>query len=110
MTLQVVVPAIRAADADGRPVVDTSPSNGLISGGQIAAGKGKQAGKQAGKEVGKEVGKALGAAWTPPDLSPYVKRWGVTSAKRAGSNAGSFGDIHYYNYQADCEDYSTYPL
>ena len=42
--------------------------------------------------------------------APYVKRWGQTSAKRRGSSAGSYGDIHYYNYDADCEDPATYPL
>ena len=69
-----LMPAVRAADHARSPSVDTSPSNGLISGGD-----------------------------------PYVKRWGVTSTKRHAS-AGSRGDIHYYNYQADCEDPSTYPL
>ena len=42
-------------------------------------------------------------------VDPYVKRWGVTSTK-AKASAGSWGDIHYYNYEADCEDASTYPL
>ena len=72
--VDTVMPAIRAADYEGRPSVDTSPSNGVIS---------------------------------QPD--PYVKRWGKTSTK-ADPSAGSWGDIHYYNYQADCEDPSTYPL
>ena len=112
--VEVVVPAIRAADADGRPVVDTSPSNGLISGGQNTAGKGREAskGREAGTAAGNEMSRAHsgGDGVARPDLSPYVKRWGVTSAKRVGSNAGSFGDIHYYNYQADCEDASSYPL
>ncbi len=73
--VDTVMPAIRAADYEtSRPAVDTSPSNGLISG---------------------------------PD--PYVKRWGITSTKRHAS-AGAWGDVHYYNYAADCEDASTYPL
>ena len=55
-------PAIAAADPDGRPFVDSSPSNGLVS-----------------KE-------------------PYVKRWdgGVHTPQ-----AASWGDVHYYNYNAD---------
>ena len=40
--------------------------------------------------------------------SPYVKRWGNVSPK-SDPAAGSYGDVHYYNYQADCEDASTYP-
>ena len=72
--VDTVMPAIRNADPDRRPAVDTSPSNGLLSEGD-----------------------------------PYVKRWGVTSTK-AHASAGSWGDIHYYNYQADCEDPDTYPL
>ena len=61
-------PAIVAADADSRPFVDSSPSNGLLS------------------------------------VAPYVKRWG------ANPQAASWGDVHYYNYDADCEDPTTYPL
>jgi beta-mannosidase len=64
--VDTVLPAVASADADGRPVVDSSPSNGLLS------------------------------------TRPYVKRWGDTQA-------GSWGDIHYYNYEADCEDPSSYP-
>ena len=33
---------------------------------------------------------------------PYVKRWGDVGA-------WSWGDVHYYHYDADCEDPSTYP-
>jgi hypothetical protein len=29
---------------------------------------------------------------------PYVKRWGDSSDVR-------FGDVHYYNYQDDCQDH-----
>lgn len=33
---------------------------------------------------------------------PYTKRWGdVNDVLR--------GDVHYYNYDADCEDFTTYP-
>ena len=28
---------------------------------------------------------------------------------QADKSAGSWGDVHYYNYDADCEDASTYP-
>ena len=35
---------------------------------------------------------------------PYVKRWGDNP------QAPSWGDTHYYNYDADCEDPTTYPL
>jgi hypothetical protein len=70
--VDTVLPAISAADADRRPVVDTSPSNGLLS------------------------------------REPYVKRWGATSSQ-ADAAAGAWGDIHYYNSAADCEDPSTYP-
>jgi len=59
-------PAIAAADAEARPFVDSSPSNGLLS------------------------------------SQPYVKRWGDVQA-------WSWGDVHYYNYAADCEDITTYP-
>jgi beta-mannosidase len=72
--MDTVMPAVRAADADRRPAVDTSPSNGLVGTHQ-----------------------------------PLVKRWGVVSTKRDAS-AGSWGDIHYYNYAADCEEPDTYPL
>jgi len=40
---------------------------------------------------------------------PYVKRWGNVNAKDRKSEAGSFGDIHHYDYDADCEDPSVYP-
>jgi len=33
---------------------------------------------------------------------PYAKRWGHVEDVR-------WGDVHYYNYDADCEDASTYP-
>ena len=59
-------PAVLANDADGRPFVDSSPSNELIS------------------------------------SVPYVKRWGDVQA-------WSWGDVHYYNYDADCEDPTSYP-
>jgi beta-mannosidase len=64
--LETVLPAVASADTDGRPVVDSSPSNGLLS------------------------------------SRPYVKRWGEPQAV-------SWGDIHYYNYESDCEDPNTYP-
>jgi len=64
--LETLLPAVSSADADARPIVDSSPSNGLVS------------------------------------SVPYVKRWGTVGA-------GSWGDTHYYNYVADCEDASTYP-
>jgi len=34
--------------------------------------------------------------------NPYDKRWGDVSNV-------SYGDVHYYNYGADCEDPATYP-
>ena len=34
--------------------------------------------------------------------SPYAKRWGDVQAT-------SWGDAHYYNYNDDCEDVTTYP-
>lgn len=64
--LDTVLVAVSSADADARPVVDSSPSNGLLS------------------------------------SRPYVKRWGEPQA-------ASWGDIHYYNYEADCEDPNGYP-
>lgn len=33
---------------------------------------------------------------------PYAKLWGSASTATAG-------DVHYYNYNADCEDYTTFP-
>jgi beta-mannosidase len=33
---------------------------------------------------------------------PYVKLWGQASTASAG-------DVHFYNYQADCEDYQIFP-
>jgi beta-mannosidase len=35
-------------------------------------------------------------------MNPYTKLWG---------NPGSpnEGDMHYYDYKADCENYTTYP-
>ena len=73
--LDTIKPAIEAVDKTvafnggvGRAFVDSSPSNGVLSG--------------------------------TDEL--YVKRW---------NNSGSydFGDVHYYNYGADCEDWTTYP-
>ena len=61
-------PAVAAADPDGRPFVDSSPSNGLVS------------------------------------ASPYAKRWnGGGKGGEDSSQAASWGDVHYYNYDADCE-------
>ena len=64
--VDTIRPAVGAADPDGRPFVDSSPSSGLLS------------------------------------AEPYVKRWGDVQA-------WSWGDVHYYNYDADCEDRTTYP-
>ena len=73
--LDTMRPAIAAADPDGRPFVDSSPSNGLVS------------------------------------AVPYVKRWNGNGAGGADSaQAASWGDVHYYNYEADCEDPDSYPL
>ncbi|CAH0479250.1 unnamed protein product [Peronospora belbahrii] len=33
---------------------------------------------------------------------PYVKRWGP-------SNGIAFGDVHFYDYNSDCQDYQIYP-
>jgi len=33
---------------------------------------------------------------------PYTKVWGDTTSN-------FYGDVHYYNYNADCENYSSYP-
>lgn len=33
---------------------------------------------------------------------PYAKKWGAASTEVAG-------DVHFYNYDMDCEDYSLYP-
>jgi len=38
----------------------------------------------------------------PLAKAPYTKRWG-------DAKSPDFGDIHYYNYLADCEDHTTYP-
>ena len=35
-------------------------------------------------------------------LDPYTKRWG-------NPGDAKFGDIHFYNYQKDCRDVSTFP-
>ena len=35
-------------------------------------------------------------------IDPYVKRWGDVGA-------WSWGDVHYYHYDVDCEDPTTYP-
>lgn len=41
---------------------------------------------------------------------PYIKRWGNADIRAAPNHsASSWGDAHYYNYDADCEDPSTYP-
>ena len=34
---------------------------------------------------------------------PYVKRW-------KNPNLWEYGDVHYYDYAHDCEDYHRYPL
>ena len=41
--------------------------------------------------------------------APYTKRWGETDINSDGGSAGSWGDVHYYNYGDDCEDAATYP-
>lgn len=33
---------------------------------------------------------------------PYAKRWGEPGDK-------NYGDMHYYDYSVDCEDYSKFP-
>ena len=79
--VETVRPAILSADPSTppRPWVDSSPSNGLLSDG------------------------------TAPGM-PYIKRWGNADIRAsANGSAGSWGDVHYYNYDADCEDPSTYP-
>lgn len=38
--------------------------------------------------------------------TPYVKRWGAVGVK-GDPSAGAWGDVHYYNYDADCEDPAT---
>lgn len=35
-------------------------------------------------------------------VDPYVKRWGP-------SNGVAFGDVHFYDYNSDCQDYRMYP-
>ncbi|KAG7390066.1 hypothetical protein PHYBOEH_007174 [Phytophthora boehmeriae] len=35
-------------------------------------------------------------------VDPYVKRWGP-------SNGIAFGDVHFYDYNSDCQDYQMYP-
>ncbi|KAL4132938.1 hypothetical protein PRIC2_003267 [Phytophthora ramorum] len=35
-------------------------------------------------------------------VDPYVKRWGPT-------NGIAFGDVHFYDYNNDCQDYQMYP-
>ncbi|CEG37999.1 hypothetical protein, variant [Plasmopara halstedii] len=35
-------------------------------------------------------------------IDPYVKRWGP-------SNGVAFGDVHFYDYEKDCQDYRMYP-
>ncbi|ETK85887.1 hypothetical protein L917_09260 [Phytophthora nicotianae] len=35
-------------------------------------------------------------------VDPYVKRWGPT-------NGVAFGDVHFYDYNNDCQDYRMYP-
>ncbi|KAL3656890.1 hypothetical protein V7S43_018229 [Phytophthora oleae] len=35
-------------------------------------------------------------------VDPYVKRWGPT-------NGVAFGDVHFYDYNSDCQDYEMYP-
>ncbi|GMF49239.1 unnamed protein product [Phytophthora fragariaefolia] len=35
-------------------------------------------------------------------VDPYVKRWGPT-------NGVAFGDVHFYDYSSDCQDYQMYP-
>ena len=71
--LDVMRPAIAAADPDARPFVDSSPSNGLVS------------------------------------TLPYVKRWdGAGKGGADSAQAASWGDVHYYDYEADCEVHSEY--
>lgn len=40
-------------------------------------------------------------------IEPYAKRWGQSLPGGVGSI--NYGDAHYYNYGADCEDHTTYP-
>jgi beta-mannosidase len=49
------------------------------------------------------------AAWVDSSPSngllstdPYAKRWGLASTAAAG-------DVHFYNYACDCEDFNSYP-
>eukprot|EP00976_Prorocentrum_cordatum_P080298 1183917-Prorocentrum_minimum.AAC.9 len=37
---------------------------------------------------------------------PYLKRW---DAPYSNPNLWEFGDVHFYNYGMDCEDYTRYP-
>ena len=41
--------------------------------------------------------------------SPYVKRWdGAGKGGADSAQAASWGDVHYYDYEADCEVHSEY--
>jgi beta-mannosidase len=73
--LDTIKPAVEAADPTvafngglGRAFVDSSPSNGVLSGSDEL----------------------------------YVKRWN-------NSGSADFGDVHFYDYDADCEDWRSYP-
>ena len=83
--VETILPALLAADPTShppRPWVDSSPSNGLLSPTNASL---------------------LGTA-------AYIKRWGNADIRGApNGSAGSWGDAHYYNYDADCEDPATYP-
>lgn len=35
-------------------------------------------------------------------LEPYTKIWGIPGS-------ANYGDMHYYDYDADCENYTSYP-
>jgi beta-mannosidase len=79
-----------------RPWVDSSPSNGLISPkNNIYEADGMS-------DDTRHSNAHMNIWYQQISTIPYAKLWGSASTTTAG-------DMHYYNYDADCEDISSIP-
>ena len=102
--LDTIKPAVEAADPTvafaggvGRAFVDSSPSNGMVSATDELYVKARLSERDAAR---KECRSSQRKRNRRDALS--VKRWNE-------SGAYEYGDLHYYNYADDCEDWTTYP-
>ena len=117
--VDTVVPAVRAADVDRRPIVDTSPSNGIVSNEPYVKRWLPTSSKRSGSPAGSfgDIHYYVRPR-AKPDAAAHARP--VVAGRSAASRAllparcllYTFTRSHALpqNYEADCEDSSTYPL